>query len=37
VTGGGLVGPILSGAMKIGGNPFVLLKLLPLIRMKRAR
>jgi hypothetical protein len=32
VTGGGMIGPLLSGAIKIGGNPFVLLKVLPLIR-----
>ena len=32
VGGGGLVGPVLSGAVRIGGNPFVLLKLLPLMK-----
>ena len=32
VTGGGMVGPLLSGAIKIGGNPFTLLKVLPLIQ-----
>jgi len=32
VTGGGMIGPLLSGAIKIGGNPFALLKVLPLIR-----
>lgn len=39
VTGGGMVGPLLSGAIRIGGNPFLLLKVLPLIRAtpRRAR
>jgi hypothetical protein len=32
VLGGGLVGPFLAGAIRIGGNPFVLLKLLPLLK-----
>lgn len=32
VTGDGVVGPFLSGKLKIGGNPFVLLKMLPLIQ-----
>ena len=32
VTGGGVVGPVLTGRVRIGGNPFVLLKMLPLIR-----
>ncbi len=32
VTGGGMLGPLLSGAIKIGGNPFALLKVLPLIK-----
>jgi hypothetical protein len=32
VTGGGMIGPVLSGAIKIGGNPFTLLKVLPLIK-----
>ncbi len=32
VTGGGLIGPVLSGAIRIGGNPFTLLKVLPLIK-----
>jgi len=32
VTGGGMLGPLLSGAIKIGGNPFTLLKVLPLIK-----
>jgi hypothetical protein len=32
VTGGGLVGPVLAGRVRIGGNPFVLLRMLPLIR-----
>ncbi|MBL6976240.1 MAG: hypothetical protein ISR64_10955 [Deltaproteobacteria bacterium] len=32
VTGGGLVGPVLSGKVRIGGNPFFLLKMLPLIQ-----
>lgn len=32
VTGGGFVGPVLSGKVRIGGNPFFLLKMLPLIQ-----
>ena len=32
VTGAGLVGPVLAGRVRIGGNPFVLLRILPLIR-----
>lgn len=32
VTGDGVVRPFLSGKLKIGGNPFVLLKMLPLIQ-----
>jgi hypothetical protein len=32
VTGGGMVWPVLSGRLRIAGNPFFLLKLLPLIR-----
>lgn len=32
ITGGGMIGPLLSGAIKIGGNPFTLLKVLPLIK-----
>lgn len=35
-TGGGVVGPVLSGAVRIGGNPLFLLKMLPLIRAPRA-
>ena len=35
VTGGGLVGPVLSGRVRIGGNPFMLLRILPLIRAPR--
>jgi hypothetical protein len=31
-SGAGLVAPVLSGAIKIGGNPFLLLKILPLIK-----
>ncbi len=31
VTGKGMVGPFLAGKIKIGGNPFMLLKMLPLI------
>lgn len=31
-TRGGVVGPVLSGAVRIGGNPFVLLRLMKLIR-----
>lgn len=34
VTGGGLLGPLVSGAIKIGGNPFMLLKVLPLIQVE---
>ncbi len=34
VTGAGMVGPFLAGKIKIGGNPFVLLKMLPLIMSK---
>jgi hypothetical protein len=32
VQGRGLVSPVLSGAIRIGGNPFTLLKLLPLLK-----
>lgn len=32
VTGAGLVGPLLAGEIRIGGNPFLLLKILPLIK-----
>jgi len=31
-SGGGLVGPLLRGEIGFGGNPFLLLKLLPLIK-----
>jgi hypothetical protein len=31
-SGGGLVGPLLRGEIGFGGNPFALLKLLPLIK-----
>lgn len=31
VTGGGLIAPVLRGDVRIGGNPFVLLGMLPLI------
>lgn len=31
--GKGLVGHVVSGRVKIGGNPFFLLKLLPLLRV----
>ncbi len=31
--GGGVVVPFLSGAVSIGGNPFVLLKLMPLLKV----
>ena len=31
--GRALVGPLLAGQVKIGGNPFALLKLLPLMRV----
>ena len=36
VTGERLVRPILSGRVRLGGNPFWMLKLLPLIRLDRA-
>jgi len=32
VVGSGMVWPVLSGKIRIGGNPFMLLKMLPLIR-----
>jgi hypothetical protein len=32
VTGKGMVWPFLTGKLKIGGNPFVLLKMLPFIK-----
>lgn len=32
VTGEGFIGPVLRGSLKIGGNPLVLLRMLPLIR-----
>jgi len=32
VTGAGIVVPVLTGKVRIGGNPFFLLKMLPLIR-----
>ena len=32
VTGEGMVLPFLAGKLKIGGNPFTLLKMLPLIQ-----
>lgn len=32
-TGGGVIGPVLSGGVRIGGNPFMLLKLLPLLQV----
>ncbi|MBN1947914.1 MAG: hypothetical protein JW797_19765 [Bradymonadales bacterium] len=32
-TGGALVGPVLKGHIKIGGNPLLLLKMLPLLRV----
>ena len=32
VVNGRLVGPVLSGGVRIGGNPFFLLGMLPLIR-----
>ena len=31
VTGAGVVGPFLAGKIKIGGNPFFLLKMLPIL------
>jgi hypothetical protein len=33
--GTGVVGPFLSGAVKIGGNPLLLLKLIPLLQVKK--
>jgi len=33
--GAGVIGPFLAGAIKVGGNPFVLLRVLPLIRARR--
>lgn len=36
VAGGSLVGPVLRGKVKVGGNLLVLLRLLPLIRPKKA-
>jgi len=35
-SGAGMVSPVLSGAIKIGGNPFLLLKILPLIKQPSA-
>ena len=32
VTGGGVVGPVLTGRVGIGGNPLFLLRMLPVIR-----
>jgi hypothetical protein len=32
-TGGGVIGPVLAGEIAIGGNPFVLLRLLPLLHV----
>jgi len=34
VTGAGMVGPFLAGKIKIGGNPFFLLKMLPILTPK---
>ena len=34
VVGEGMVWPVLSGRVRISGNPFMLLKMLPLIRLK---
>jgi len=31
VTGAGMVGPFLAGKIKIGGNPFFLLRMLPIL------
>jgi len=31
--GGGLIQPVIDGDVKIGGNPFLLLKLIPLLRV----
>jgi len=31
--GGGLVQPVIDGDVRIGGNPFLLLKLMPLLRV----
>ena len=33
--GGGLVEPLIDGDVKIGGNPFLLLKLIPLLRVPK--
>ncbi len=33
--GSGLLGPLLSGALGVGGNPFVLLRIMPLLRAPR--
>jgi hypothetical protein len=32
VAGKGIVAPVLTGAVRIGGNPFMLLRMLPLIQ-----
>ncbi|MBI4952232.1 MAG: SCP2 sterol-binding domain-containing protein [Myxococcales bacterium] len=34
VTGAGMIGPVLRGRVRIGGNPFLLLRVLPLIRAR---
>jgi hypothetical protein len=34
VSEGRMIGPFFAGRLKIGGNPLVLLKILPLIRSK---
>jgi hypothetical protein len=35
--GGGLVRPVLDGDISVGGNPFFLLRLLPLLRAPREK
>ena len=34
VTGNGMIFPVLTGKIRFGGNPFVLLQMLPLIQSK---
>ncbi|MCC6521162.1 MAG: hypothetical protein IT373_00740 [Polyangiaceae bacterium] len=36
VTGAGMIGPVLRGRVRIGGNPLLLLRVLPLIRARAA-
>ena len=35
--GGGVVGPFLRRKIRIGGNPFLMLRMLPLLRVPKAR